>query len=215
MAEGRGCCPTASAGHSTCRHTSRLRPTRGHGSLGVWSRREMGSPPDGPDRRDADRGRLSDVEAADGCLEELLDQLGGHGRREAAGGPQSSAEEERGRRCSGPEPQPKAEVDNGVRVRTWDKMHPEAAGKLTSQVEIGQNHTGQEAVHVKRDATVLHVLGDDGLHRAQSQHAGLVDLPPITLTRSSFTSLYFFKPLQRFVFTGFGKVHATRPSVGR
>lgn len=51
--------------------------------------------------------------------------------------------------------------------------------KLTSQVEIGQDNTCQEPVHVKLDAAVLHVLRDDGLHRAESQHAGLVDLPPI------------------------------------
>lgn len=59
------------------------------------------SPPDGPDRGDADGGRLAVVEATDGGLEELLDELRRHGRRETTGRPQSSAEEERRRRWSG------------------------------------------------------------------------------------------------------------------
>lgn len=33
---------------------------------------------------------------------------------------------------------------------------------LTCQVEISQDHTGQETVHVKLDSTVLHILCDDG-----------------------------------------------------
>lgn len=61
------------------------------------------SPPDGPDGRDADRGWLSNVEPTDSCLEELLDQLRRHGCCEAAGCPQSSAQEER-RRCWSDEP---------------------------------------------------------------------------------------------------------------
>lgn len=59
---------------------------------------ESSSPPDGPDRRDADGRRLALVEAADSGLEKLLDELRRHGCREATGCPQSSAEEER--RCS-------------------------------------------------------------------------------------------------------------------
>lgn len=64
--------------------------------------------------------------------------------------------------------------------------------KLTSQVEVGQDDTCQESVHVKLDAVVLHVLCDDGLHRAQSQHAGLVDLPPSTSKQASFTFPFLF-----------------------
>lgn len=40
------------------------------------------------------------MEAADGGLQELLDELRGHGRREATGRPQRSAQEERRRRWS-------------------------------------------------------------------------------------------------------------------
>lgn len=58
------------------------------------------SPPDGPDRGDADRGRLAVMEAADGGLEELLDELRRHCGCEATGCPQSSAKEERRRRWS-------------------------------------------------------------------------------------------------------------------
>lgn len=45
--------------------------------LFVWEHinRMIRLPPDGPDCRDANRGRLSNMEAADSCLEELLDQL--------------------------------------------------------------------------------------------------------------------------------------------
>lgn len=49
---------------------------------------------------------------------------------------------------------------------------------LTCQIEVSQDDPGQEAVHVKLDAAVLHVLRDDGLDGAQRQHARLVDLPP-------------------------------------
>ena len=55
------------------------------------------SPPDGPDGRDADGWRLAVLQAADGGLEELLDELRGHGRGEAAGSPQGPAQQE-GRR---------------------------------------------------------------------------------------------------------------------
>lgn len=40
------------------------------------------------------------MEAADGGLQELLDELRGHGCGEATGRPQRSAQEERGRRWS-------------------------------------------------------------------------------------------------------------------
>lgn len=56
------------------------------------------SPPDGSDRRDADGRRLAVVEAADGGLQELLDEVRGHGGREATGRPQGSAQQERRRR---------------------------------------------------------------------------------------------------------------------
>ena len=59
---------------------------------------KAGSPPDGPDRWDADGGRLAVVQPADRGLEELLDELRRHGCREATGGPQSPAEQERRRR---------------------------------------------------------------------------------------------------------------------
>lgn len=49
---------------------------------------------------------------------------------------------------------------------------------LTCQVEISEDNTGQETMHVKLDPTILHILRDDGFHRAEGQHAGLVDLPP-------------------------------------
>ena len=49
---------------------------------------------------------------------------------------------------------------------------------LTCQVEISEDNAGQEAVHVELDTTVLHVLCDDGFHGAESQHTGLMDLPP-------------------------------------
>lgn len=145
----------------------------------------MRSPPDGPDGRDADRGRLSHVEPTDGRLEELLDQLGRHGRREAAGCPQRSAQEER-RRCwsDGTHNNNRQESTTetgsgvGVGVGVGGVNRPKTSTTPTSQVEIGQDDARQEAVHVKLDTAVLHVLCDDGLHGAQSQHAGLVDLPP-------------------------------------
>lgn len=56
-------------------------------------------PPYGADCGDADGWRLTVVKAADGGLEELLDELRSHGGCEAAGGPQSSAEEEWGCSC--------------------------------------------------------------------------------------------------------------------
>ena len=49
---------------------------------------------------------------------------------------------------------------------------------LTNQVEVGQDDVGQEPVHVELNAAILHVLCNDGLDRAQGQHAGLMDLPP-------------------------------------
>lgn len=66
-----------------------------------------------------------------------------------------------------------------------------ASKELTSQVEISQDNASQEPVHVELDAAILHVLGDDGLHRAEGQHAGLVDLPPITFIHSPFTFAFF------------------------
>lgn len=63
--------------------------------------------------------------------------------------------------------------------------------KLTGQVEVGQDDAGQEPMHVKLDTAVLHVLCDDGLHRAQSQHARLMDLPPFTLIHSGFIFPFF------------------------
>lgn len=58
------------------------------------------SPPNGPDCGDADRWWLAVVEAADGGLEELLDELRRHGGCESTGRPQRSPEEERRRRWS-------------------------------------------------------------------------------------------------------------------
>lgn len=66
----------------------------------IWVKDSACSPPDGPDRGDADGGRLAVMKAADSGLEELLDELRRHGCREATGRPQSSAQEERRRRWS-------------------------------------------------------------------------------------------------------------------
>lgn len=57
------------------------------------------------------------MEAADGGLQELLDELRGHGGREATGGPKGSAQQERRRRWSG--------------RRRAKKQNKEAAGEMT------------------------------------------------------------------------------------
>lgn len=49
---------------------------------------------------------------------------------------------------------------------------------LTCQIEISENDTGQKTMHVKLDTTVLNVFCDDGFYWTQSQHTGLVNLPP-------------------------------------
>lgn len=75
-------------------------------------------------------------------------------------------------------PQQKTEVNH--KDGSEDSISPQVPTiELTSQVEISQDNTCQEPVHVKLDAAILHVLRDDGLHGAESQHAGLVDLPPV------------------------------------
>lgn len=58
----------------------------------------VSSPPDGPDRRDADGWRLAVMETADCGLEKLLDEFRRHGCSETTGRPQSAAQKERG--CS-------------------------------------------------------------------------------------------------------------------
>lgn len=50
--------------------------------------------------------------------------------------------------------------------------------KPTREVEVREDDVGQEAMHVEGDPATLHAVGDDGLHRAEGQHARLMDLPP-------------------------------------